>query len=137
MKQLTFALIAGFSLVTITGCGGGPSKPPELPTVKATAKLTVDGKPFGPGVLSLSPETSDKNIPNSTGTVKDDGSVTLWTYKDKEGVVPGKYSVQLQPDPMKIGTAPHTKPVSIEIKEGASIDISLETDKKAKSGAPL
>jgi len=125
-------LILAFSLLCL-GCGS--DKPAKLPTVPVSGVLLIDGKPFGPGILSLSPPSSDGSIPNATGNVQPDGKFTLNSYGEGSGVVEGAYSAYFAQDIMLMNKVPTTRPVEITIKKDApEIKVELKSIKGAKSG---
>ncbi len=66
----------------MSGCGGDSG---ELPTVRVSGTLNVDGKPVSKGTVHFHPEKGRA----ATGFVQD-GKFTLFTYKEGDGVVPGK-----------------------------------------------
>jgi hypothetical protein len=92
VKQILRASLA-VVLISVIGCGQGEAR---LPTVKANGKLYVDDKPFGGCSLLLSPKrpegtpAKDKPQPRSaSATLAADGSFTLTTYKEGDGIIPG------------------------------------------------
>src|SRR5579885_2868613 len=94
----------GCCLASMLMLGCGESR---LPVVNATGKVYVDDKPYGPAMLSLSPldrpekpKKGELQIPNCSATVSADGSATFSSYTGTKGIVPGKYQVHLNPDPM-------------------------------------
>jgi hypothetical protein len=82
-------LAVGLALVAIAGCGGGDAD--ELPTVRVSGILTVEGKPVSQATVHFVPA---KGRP-ATGIVKD-GKFTLTTYNEGDGVIPGKNRVSVE-----------------------------------------
>jgi hypothetical protein len=88
-RSLLLALLvslAGWGLGS--GCGGDSG---ELPTVRVSGTLNVDGKPVSKGTVHFHPEKG----PAATGIVQD-GKFTLSTYKDGDGVIPGKNRIAVE-----------------------------------------
>lgn len=114
----------GFALAMMSmGCGPG-----QLSTVKVSAKVFVDDKPFGPAGLSLSSPTGDKKVPNASGSVTADGTATLRTYPNGSGIVPGVYSCNLLPDPLAMNQVPIVGPISVDVKTaGESLELRFKT----------
>lgn len=134
MKSCARILLCVLVATTFSGCGSGRE---EKPTVKVDGTLTLDGKPFGPARLSLSGPTAEAGLPGTTGVATAEGAVTLWSYKEGGGVVPGTYSVMLVPDPMKVGETVQAKPASVEIPQsGGKVEIKLETKPGTKGKLP-
>jgi hypothetical protein len=71
-----------------SGCGGDSG---ELPTVRVSGTLSVDDKPVSKGTVHFQPAKG----PAATGIVQD-GKFTLTTYKDGDGVIPGKNRVSVE-----------------------------------------
>jgi hypothetical protein len=85
--QLTFRhryLIAATFVLALTGCSN------KLAAV--SGKVTMDGKPIGPGDIAFTPVGQGNNA--ATGTVEKDGSYFLKTGRET-GIAPGKYQVSL------------------------------------------
>ena len=84
-----WTLAASLALVVIAGCGGGDAD--ELPTVRVSGTLTVEGKPASKGVVHFHPAKGRA----ATGIVKD-GKFTLTTYTEGDGAIPGKTQVSVE-----------------------------------------
>jgi hypothetical protein len=82
-------LAVGMACLFLSGCGGGDSG--ELPTVRVSGTLLVDGKPVSAGTVHFQPDKG----PPATGIVKD-GKFTLTTYKEGDGAIPGKNRVSVE-----------------------------------------
>lgn len=142
MMSRTICVSAAVALsFFLSGCGG-PARPAKLPTVKADVKVTVDGQPYGPGVLNLSPTTAESNAPSTSGQIKQDGIVTISSYKDETGLVPGTYAATLAQDSMSIGRPmPQVKPLTVEIgQQGGAVEVNFVgtgTKPKTTVGKPL
>lgn len=120
----------GLSMLLL-GCGQS-----KLPTIKVEGQVTVDGKPYGPATISLSPtDGPTSKTPNASGPISADGKFTVNSYGPNSGVVPGTYSVALGMDPMNFNTPPIIKPTQITIAQDAkTVDVQLQTVKGAKPG---
>ena len=81
-------LLALASGLLAWGCGGDSG---ELPTVRVSGSLTVEGKPVPQGTVHFQPEKG----PAATGIVHD-GKFTLFTYKEGDGVVAGKNRISVE-----------------------------------------
>ncbi len=119
------------AVTAISGCSNG-----QLPTMKIAGTLTVDGKPYGPATVSLSPvEGPSAKVPNATGQVSAEGRFQPASYGPNSGIVAGQYQATLGMDAMTFGSVPVTKPVTVSItSETKSLEISFETIKGKKSG---
>ena len=132
MRRSALLLLSLVIVQASVGCG--PGGPPRLATIKVTAKLLVDDKPFGPAQISLSPtEAARTKLPNATGTVAKDGALTLSSYQGSVGIVPGTYSVSLISADASM-QIPSVVPATVEIKQSdTSVEIHL---KSAKANDP-
>lgn len=120
---------------TLAGCGGSD----QLPTVKAAGTVTLDGKPYGPASVTLTPaggNPDDKRRP-AVGPVAKDGSFTLRTYEEGDGAPPGEYTATLGPDTSEAAstdpnkmmgamTGPPAETLKVTIPEGGSDSLKLE-----------
>jgi hypothetical protein len=124
-------------------CSGCGSDAGEEPTVRVSGTLNVDGKPVSKGTVHFHPA---KGRP-ATGIVQD-GKFTLSTYKDGDGVIPGKNRVAVEvveEVPMKDGdtTAKSLIPVKFmnPDKSGLQLEVrpsgysNLQIDIKGESGS--
>jgi hypothetical protein len=87
-RQLLLGFAASLAWSVGSGCGGDSG---ELPTVRVSGTLTVDGKPVSKGTVHFHPAQGRP----ATGIVQD-GKFTLSTYKDGDGVVAGKNRVAVE-----------------------------------------
>ena len=85
-SRSSLAVVLVWALVS--GCGGGDD---QLPTVRVSGTLAVEGKPVANGTIHFFPA---KGRPAS-GIVKD-GKFTLTTYNDGDGAIAGKNRVAVQ-----------------------------------------
>jgi hypothetical protein len=78
------ALLAG-------GCGGHPQ------TAPVTGKVTLHGKPVGPGSILFMPD-EDRGTKGkaASGNFGPDGAYTLTTYRDGDGAVVGFHKVTIR-----------------------------------------
>jgi len=125
VKKFLHCGAAAAALLLLSGCGDGIEK---LPTVKVAGKLTIDGKPYGPVQLTLTPNPPNEEMPVVTGIVDANGNFSLQTYGEKDGAPVGKYDVSLKPDMLKGGgMVPGIKPATVEIAaDSKEITIALE-----------
>jgi hypothetical protein len=137
MRRNALLLLSLVIVQSSSGCG--PGGPPQLPTIKVTAKLLVDDKPFGPALLSLSPtEAARTKLPNATGTVTKEGVVTLSSYQGSVGIVPGTYSVSLTSDSKSSTPIPSIVPATVEVKQSdTAITIQLTSAKPNDPNASM
>jgi hypothetical protein len=125
MLQRMLCLLTLCTLAAAVGCGS--SGPPKKATFKATGKLSVDDKPFGPATLTLSSTDKDMSSPSITGNVAADGTITYVTYGQEGIVTPGKYAVTMAGDIMTMKPVPPVEPATVEIKSGeATVDVKLK-----------
>jgi hypothetical protein len=87
-RRPILALAVALAWASCPGCGGDSG---ELPTVRVSGTLTVDGKPVSKGTVHFHPAQGRP----ATGIVQD-GKFTLSTYKDGDGVVAGKNRVAVE-----------------------------------------
>ena len=126
MPRQFFAAI----LILVVGAMGcsNDSGPPKKSTFKASGKLMVDGKPFGPATLTLSSTSKGADSPSMTGNVAKDGTITFVTYGDEGSVAAGTYDVTMAGDVMAMTQVPAVEPAKIEIKPGdKSVEIALKS----------
>ncbi len=85
-------LLFRFAILLVCGLGSGCGEDSgELPTVRVSGTVTVDGKPVSKGTIHFHPV---KGRP-ATGFIQD-GKFTLSTYKEGDGVVAGQNRVALE-----------------------------------------
>ena len=93
MRQHRFSLLAlgALFLVPCSGCGaGGGGAPTALVPVKG--KVTYKGRPLTSGIVHFEPEGYGRP---ATGKLQSDGSYTLGTMKEGDGVVAGAHLVTI------------------------------------------
>src|SRR5271165_434666 len=83
--QWSAAWLGLILLTALAGCGGGGRQP-------VTGKVVYKGEPVKGGTVVLSPLASGDSKPAS-GEVGDDGTFSLGTNAEKDGVMTGKYKV--------------------------------------------
>lgn len=133
-------------LCTLIGCGGGGGGK-RLPTAPVAGKVTLDGQPFGPGLIEFLPAAaatgaSQDESRTAIGRIGSDGSFKMGSYEATDGVVPGPYTVRLvggSDDPSMPGPEVPVESFSVTIsEEGQSqLDVPLKARKGAKSGEGL
>lgn len=119
--------LMSLAVLVIAGCGGES----RVPTYPVEGKLFVDDKPRGAAAISF--KSTSKEVPSAYGVSKEDGSFSLKTYIDDDGVAEGSFNVEILPDPMSPTIAPPVEPHSLTIKKPDSGKLQLEL--KLKSSA--
>lgn len=86
------------SLVMFAGCGRSElTDPNELPTFPVTGKVMVDGKPVAMiRVVAHDAAEPPRPFNEPKGFTKDDGSFSLTTFRDGDGVPAGEYNLTFQ-----------------------------------------
>ncbi len=79
----------------LLGCSGGPALPSVYP-VRGTVKIAKGPSAIKNGTL-IRFVPADLESVEAEGELKTDGSFVLKSIGDKEGVVPGKYKVVIDP----------------------------------------
>lgn len=87
-RSLVALLILG-----MFGCSPDASDSAKYKTVPLTGKVTLDGKPYGPGTIGFIPTVAGTT--SASAAVRADGSFEATTYVTGDGVGPGKYEVKL------------------------------------------
>ena len=137
--QCWLPLLATLCMAVTIGCG---TDRPD--TVKASGTVTFDGgKPPAGGMIFFAPITVAEGFPRRPGraTFDTDGTFTVTSFSDGDGLVPGTYRVSVecwQTPPDAAGTpgisyvADDFSPenVSIPVDEGRQT-IDLDVPKKA------
>jgi hypothetical protein len=91
--------IAGLlTLTSLVGCAGG-----DPATAKVSGTVMMNGKPVPGGEVILAPIAGGKT---SVSSVDFDGTFTCTTYKDGDGAVVGKHSVNFSPPAEEVQQAP-------------------------------
>jgi hypothetical protein len=125
----SFALFLPFVAVVAAGCSTGYGKAPGV--YPATGKVVdAKGKPVRGAYVKLMPMQLEGV--QAEGELKSDGTFVLSAIGDKEGAVPGKYKVCLDPNAPsarpagetaagksaipKAYWAPETTPLTVEVK---------------------
>jgi hypothetical protein len=90
----TCAFFALMVLLSLVGCGSGGRDPSQKETVptSGTVRLATGGVPKGAQVL-FHPVADDGKGVKAQGTVGDDGSFVLTTYRTGDGAPEGEYAV--------------------------------------------
>lgn len=125
-------------VLACVGCGPSDDRV-KIPTVPVSGKLSVDGKPFGPAKILLTPVPAEGR-PMVSADVAEDGSYALSTYsradEDPDGAPPGEYTVAFTFDVMNVARKmPAIKSGSdrVTVPEGedeVALDINLESTGK-------
>lgn len=141
MKPQTIRTLALFSSLFPFVCGcGGPTRPPGKMS-PVNGSLHVDGKPFGPAILSFAPVTDSTN-PGIEAHADANGKFDSLVYPDGKDPT-GIYSVVVSSDPtdMSMTGVPLLKAFSISVIVPSSgafpLDIRMESKGTAiHSGGP-
>lgn len=111
--------------LSCVGCGlGGPKRPG---TQEVEGKLTLDGAPFGPALVTLTPTHAGGF--SVAGEADAQGKLTFTTNKKGDGAPVGEYKVTLPPDPL--GRAP--KPIPLVYQKADSTPLTVKIEAKKNS----
>jgi hypothetical protein len=104
------AIFAGFAL--IAGCGSSG----QVKVYPVKGLVTLEGKPMkGGGSISFVP-ISDQKGKTAGGTINEDGTYTVSTYKEGDGSMAGDFRVEImqvtvkEPEASPDGSAPKSAP---------------------------
>lgn len=127
LRSVTCLLI----VCAISGCGESG----RVETFPASGSLSIDGQPFGPAQLSLTP--LDGSVPPASAKVSADGKFVLSTYEPNDGAAVGEFKVSLLMDPMAepFRDIPPLKPASATVSqppEGQEFVLNLELESSGK-----
>jgi len=143
--QVTWKVIClGAFIAMVSGCGGesgvGAGK---AKTVPLTGKVTLDGSSHGGVNLQFIPKSADAGVRTAYSQVSADGTFAATTYVTGDGIVPGKYTVQIgasedvgSADPAKMMAAVNiaaVETVEIDVPADGLTDIELKF--KSKPGS--
>jgi hypothetical protein len=87
------SLFTGLLALIASGCGGGPKFDPP---VLVSGKVLLQGAPLTGGVVRFVPVKGDEARPGF-GTIQPDGSFTAMTHAPDDGLIPGDYTVFVEP----------------------------------------
>ncbi|WP_437229230.1 carboxypeptidase regulatory-like domain-containing protein [Planctomicrobium sp. SH661] len=105
MKLTASVLFCGVSLgmLLLQGCARQNDPEGWLPTQATSGRVVVNGEPAKGAIVRLYPVATQANANSPivpTGTVQEDGSFQLTTYRSDDGAPEGEYKVTLEwPDP--------------------------------------
>lgn len=114
-RNLVFLLV-----LVLTGCSPDTSGGNKIKVVPLTGKVSLDGKPWGPGTIGFIPTASGTT--SASAAVRADGTFEATTYVTGDGVGPGKYDVKLGGSDEDLGTTDPAKMMAAAA--GASIEAS-------------
>lgn len=140
-KVLCCLVTALTTFTVMIGCGSGddPGPLPEQISIPTQGKLTVDGKSFGPALLSF------VNITNGEAAgleakVSQDGTFDTLTYSS-DTAPQGSYRALLSMDPaeMTMTEVPAVKPVTVDVSVPAdgqplTLEVNMTSTGEAMSG---
>jgi hypothetical protein len=129
-------VVCAVLLAMVWGCGSKVKKG-QSKSISVNGTLLVNGKPFGPAVLSFVPQS--EGVPGVEARVNKDGTFDLLNYKAGDVEPGGKYKVILSesadPEEMAASAIPDAMPVSVEIQLPADGEtLKLEIKMTAKGG---
>lgn len=123
------------AVVILAGCGGGADTGDRLGTVAVSGNATLDGKPFGPGVIEFISTAQGENVKtrNGLGQVQDGGAFVAGSYEEDDGLAPGEYMVHIMPDSadpnaLHIPVAPFTVTISDAGTSELKVDLVSSQD---------
>ena len=90
--KFTTACVGLVSFALLIGCGGG--NPAAKGLVPASGVVTLDGSPIGEVTITFHKTQPDGN-PGGACLSRADGSFTVNTFGDGDGIFPGEYKVTL------------------------------------------
>lgn len=95
-RSCLYLLMAGL-ILPVFGCSsdGGGAGAQKVKTVPFSGKVSLDGKPYGNVRVQFIPQTADGGARTAYAEVGEDGTFKSTTYVTGDGIVPGKYDVQL------------------------------------------
>lgn len=100
--------LAILPFVVLAGCSDGPR------TYRIPGKLVyADGAPV-PGASVVLQTTAGEKIIAARGMASPDGTFTLTTFKNEDGVVAGDHEISISPLPAPDGAKPAQPPVPAE-----------------------
>ncbi|WP_417848458.1 hypothetical protein [Thalassoglobus sp.] len=127
-----------YSLAFMVGCSGGADlEMDKLKTVPASGKLTIDGSPFGPATIDLIPLDSNERVRAGSALVAEDGSFTVGTYDDDDGIVPGSYTVRVSVPLDSASPAPNVEYFEFTVGDDGDKEIALDLKKGTGAGGLL
>ena len=123
-------------LAMLCGCGGGGEEIESAQTIEVGGTLTIDGKPYGPALLSFT-HASNEDAPEISAQVKEDGTFELLSYKAEGSAPQGTYDVVIDEDPeaMSAEGVPVVKPLSVEISAAGEETLKLQIEATSTGGA--
>lgn len=95
MFRVSVLLVFAGMLVGVSGCMGEGAGGAKVKTVPFSGKILLDGTPHGNVNVTFTPQGSDDGVRTSYAEVKEDGSFVATTYVTGDGIIPGKYNVQI------------------------------------------
>lgn len=130
---------AAVAILAISGCGS--DGPPVLDVYPTAGKLVLDGEPFGPALVMLTPTAKEGRT--TVGVADAQGQITFTSYEAGDGIPAGSYKVTVTsdattgpfPKPIpRLYTNPQSTPltVTVEPKEDNAVTISMDS----KAGPP-
>jgi hypothetical protein len=89
-------VLALFASATVAGCGGKATYPVHG---EIAYKDGSDVAPLAGGQIVFEPADPDQPKVSARGFIKPDGTFEMSTYREGDGVPPGKYRVMVAPPP--------------------------------------
>jgi hypothetical protein len=139
----TFNIAALLSAALLTGCSDG------LPTVPVTGQVTFAGSPPpARGTITFMPMEAKEGMPRRPGSGKfdpDDSSYEVTTFSPGDGLIPGRYAVNITcytspPSSAKpetfvtLNAVPESwKPEELVVEEGSdALELNFDVPPKKK-----
>jgi hypothetical protein len=95
---MTRKLLLVFAMLGLVGCTDYSTKEPPA-TVKVTGKVVLPGgQPLSLGIIRFEPAVLGEGT-EGFASIKQDGTFTVKSFGDREGLKPGKYVAYLDPAP--------------------------------------
>lgn len=101
---------------------------PNIPSVYPTkGRIQLDGKPLNYGRVVLHPLLPEAY--RAEGLIASDGSFTVASFRDKEGAVPGKYILTIDPSKKSkdYKGVPPTIPPKYQSEETSDLEVTVES----------
>ncbi len=91
-RVLCLVILGAWLCLAVSGCGSGTGDPQGVPLIPVTGTVTYKGKPLTRGVIEFEPQQAGRL---AKGAIHPDGTFTLTTYQDGDGVAAGLHRVSV------------------------------------------
>jgi hypothetical protein len=114
--------------------GCSEAGPERLPTVPAGGMVMLEGDLVGEATLDFIPTAAGTEICSATAQVAADGTFTVTTYDEGDGIVVGSYNVKVT-FPIENASPPNIAPFELTIAAGGDADLLINlTPQKGTKG---